>query len=240
MAAEITRTSVAFERFGTPPPANSVSRPVFVIPRLDGYPRWFAVFGVNASQKKMSLVFEEDRQGAPWLASAAAASFLTTTTIPSMASDSSGYATAVGGSAPTQAAAAHVSCLNSAGRPGGCGVMVPGIWTTNVAAGMKQTILRTWQRGAAWTVARYPVFALRTADGGTFVWYSVTESGWAVNHGNGVAVPLTPSQTWLTGRKTVKNSFYFQTDYEFAAEIHPTGKVAVVAENHQMFKAQGS
>jgi hypothetical protein len=239
IAAEITRTSVAFGRFGTTPPASSVSRPVFVIPRFRGYPRWFAVFGVNGSQRMTSLVFEEARQGAPWLASAAA-TFLNPPAIPAMASDSSGYATAVGGTAPDQAAAAHVSCLNSVSRPGDCGVMAPGQWTTGIVARMRQTSTQAWRIGATWTMAPYPVFALRTADRGTFVWYSVTENGSAVNHGHGRAVPLTPSQTLLTGRKAVNDSFYFQSLYQFAAEIRPTGKISVVAENHQMIKAQGS
>jgi hypothetical protein len=117
--------------------------------------------------------------------------------------------------------------------------MVPGKWTTGTVAQIRQANTHAWRIRSTWTVAPYSVFALRTADGGTFVWYSVTENGSAVNRRNGPAISLNPGAAALAGHTTMRDTFHFRTQYQFGAEIQPTGKIAVAAEIDLMTQVQG-
>jgi hypothetical protein len=217
----------------------ALGHPVFAIPRLNGYPRWFAVFAITRAGTATTLVFSQHNSGTPWLAEASL-TFPDGTRTPSVAVDSAGYATANTAVSPSHAVSEHVSCLNSGSGMGDCSAMIPGMWTTGVAGKIREASTKEWRVRSNWTVDRYPIAAVRTADGGTFIWYSVTETGSAVNAGNGSPVPLAPETAALAGRTLIRTSFSYVTEYEFGAQLQANGKVAIVAENHQMVAAHGS
>ena len=56
----------------TQPIQRAIRQPDFLIPRLRGYPRWFAVLATSGAGRPLMLVFDQDHHGAPWLAAARA------------------------------------------------------------------------------------------------------------------------------------------------------------------------
>jgi hypothetical protein len=151
--------------------------PAYYIPRLKGYPKWFAVDAASGNTRH-ALLFTQDHAGGPWLL---AADPFPSSALSVITLDKDGYATAVDprdthtALEPEKVAGAHAALLSA-----GSGDMAAGPYTTDSrdALGKVQSELK--RRGVTLTSDFAPdqqrAFALRTTGGGAMVWYVVRQS----------------------------------------------------------------
>ena len=168
-------------------PANTGYQPfsftaaAYYLPRLTGYPRWFAVYGTwdgtRSAPFRAYLIFAQAAPGARWLEVLEPNVTAGTTAVP--ATGPGGYATAVSaGSAAGLAAAPGSLPAATAARLDGtpAAVTVTGaetlgdqrdqaFWAARVPRGVSDTDQHS--------PAPYGVYALRTQDGGALVFYSL-------------------------------------------------------------------
>ncbi|MCP9950487.1 hypothetical protein LUX33_20130 [Actinomadura madurae] len=107
------------------PPKLAFANPTFYIPRLTGYPRWFAADAVSGQGKRSlrhALLFTQARQGAPWLLTADP--YPSDAALSRVALDPEGYASPVSPDgkglavAPSKLPQAHAALLtNGPGAP---------------------------------------------------------------------------------------------------------------------------
>ena len=143
----------------------SLSNPVFYVPRLDGFPKWFGIAALERSGGKEQQVLgvfvkakeKDDWRAAHWLTFQGKP--------PQLAYDSEGYAVpAPDRGLPT----AHAKYLAS----GDESALVPDDYSVN--ARTKKTGDWAAEPGK-FTVGPGPTFALRTQDGGSLVWYGLKQ-----------------------------------------------------------------
>ncbi|MEV4255355.1 hypothetical protein AB0J52_19560, partial [Spirillospora sp. NPDC049652] len=152
------------------------------VPRLSGYPRWFAAAAVSGAGKgavRHAMLFTQQRADAPWLL--AADPFPTDAPLSRVALDGDGYATAVGSStsglalAPGTLPAAHSALLNAGPRAQGAERLAPGPKTTEAFTALRRAESGLRKSGVTLASRFEPgspqVYALRTRDGGAVVWY---------------------------------------------------------------------
>ncbi|RFU36691.1 hypothetical protein DZF91_36835 [Actinomadura logoneensis] len=154
-----------------------------IVPRLSGYPRWFAASAVSGSGKgalRHALLFTQEKADAPWLL--AADPFPTGSSLDHVALDRDGYATAVAASSgkglamsPGALPAAHAALLNEGPRAAGADRLAPGPRTTEAFAALRRVEAGLRKSGVTLSSRFEPgsaqVRALRTRDGGAVVWY---------------------------------------------------------------------
>ncbi|MFC4910410.1 hypothetical protein [Actinomadura gamaensis] len=153
------------------------------VPRISGYPRWFAADAVSGTGKdalRHALLFTQQKAGAPWLLTADP--FPTDAAISRVALDKDGYATTVNPSegglaiAPDRIAAAHAALLNEGPKAAGASELAPGPKTTEAFAALRQAESGLQKDGITLASRFEPdgpakVYALRTRGGGALVWY---------------------------------------------------------------------
>ncbi|MQY07067.1 hypothetical protein [Actinomadura macrotermitis] len=143
----------------------SLRNPVFYVPRLSGGPRWFAVAALERSdgrERQVLALFTRNSAKEPWLA----AHWLTFKgRPPELAYDPQGYAVPA---SDRGLPAAHAAYLTSNDQTG----LAPDAFSTQARSG----------RSGDWTAppGRFtpgpgPSHALRTRDGGSLVWYGLTQ-----------------------------------------------------------------
>lgn len=159
--------SARVRTYGKLPASAEISllNPVFYVPRLDGFPKWFGVAGLERSGGKDQQVLgvfvksgEKDRwRAAHWLTFQGQP--------PQLAYDSQGYAIP----GPDRGLpAAHAEYLAS----GDESAIVPDTYSRNA----RSRKVGDWTGGpATFTPGPGVSYALRTQDGGSLVWYGVKQ-----------------------------------------------------------------
>lgn len=171
----------------------SFVKPVFYIPRLTGYPHWFAVDAAAAAKPagtvqplRHALLFRQETASAPWRLAADPFVSGSGTPLSAIALDSDGYATPVAPDAghlalsPSKMASAHAEVLNSGLGPVGSSVpgataLAKGPQTSQAYDALQQARGGFAKLGVSltsrFTPSTQPTYALRTTDGGAVVWY---------------------------------------------------------------------
>jgi hypothetical protein len=194
---------------GRPPRAGAISlrNPVMYVPRLRGLPRWFATVALErrgGGERPIFAVFVEKSERSGWrLSSRVYFRGLP----PRITTDDQGYAVAVdpGASAlattPSALPTAHAVYLDRGDdrsiRPG----TTARRWRTAEARQEKQLRAHHVAVTGRSSPTGYPVYALRTDDGGAIVTYSLrrTTTYTATGGGDVAAVPA-DVRTYLHGR----------------------------------------
>ena len=156
--------------------AFSFSPAAWYIPRLAGYPRWFAVYGTWTGTRSGSyrgyLLFARPGPGARWR-QVLAPNLTGAATVPTPATSADGYAEAASAGSGAGLAAATAARLDgTAAGPSVTGVQPladqqdQAFWAARVPRGTGDT-----DRHA---VTPYGVYALRTVGGGALVFYGLT------------------------------------------------------------------
>ncbi len=149
--------------------------PAFYIPRLPGYPRWFAVDATQGRTHR-ALLFQQQRADAPWLLIASPAA---KTAISGVSLDAGRFATALAPDsglaiAPAKLPGAHAALLTGGPMSPGAAGLGPGAQTSEAYSGLQQAKNGFAKVGVTLTSqfqpAGQPVYALRTG-GGALVWY---------------------------------------------------------------------
>ncbi|MFB4306087.1 hypothetical protein [Actinomadura sp. GTD37] len=143
----------------------ALSNPVFYVPRLDGFPKWFGIAALERSggeEQQVLGVFVRGKKSDDWRA----AHWLTFQgKPPQLAYDSQGYAML----APDRGLpAAHAKFMSS----GDESALVPDDYSRN--ARTRKTGGWTAEPGK-FTPGPGPSYALRTRDGGSLVWYGLEQ-----------------------------------------------------------------
>lgn len=154
----------------------------FYIPRLTGYPQWFAAGAATVRNKQTvrhALLFTRAKADAPWLLTVAPQ--VGDTALSKVALGSDGYATPVAPDAkdlavaPGRLPAAHAALLTEGPRAAGASVLAEGTQTTETYKALKEGEKTLAGRGVTlssrFAAAPYDVYALRTRDRGALVWY---------------------------------------------------------------------
>ncbi|MEO3822218.1 hypothetical protein [Actinomadura sp. B10D3] len=234
------------------PPKLAFANPTFYIPRLAGYPRWFAADAVSGQGKRSlrhALLFTQAEQGTPWLLTADP--YPSDAALGRIALDREGYATPVspGGKghglavAPAKLPQAHAALLtNGPGAPG-TSVLADGAKTSETYKALKQGEKVLAGRGVTlssrFSPSRYSVYALRTKDRGAVVWYILqqSEAYSASQRGrlavSGDLVGLAPTKAGTTRMDTT-------VLVQYLATVPPKGRATVSGMYRKAVAAQGS
>lgn len=250
-AWEVTHAEyISMENTGVPVQRYVYGTPRFFIPRLDGFPHWFMVsvprHPAGGGRTETTLMaFTQLSAHTTWtlngLADLAAGQ-----TIPDITRDSAGYATSVAAGdqsvlvQPNAAGATQAAVVDEGPQSPAAALIDPGPrtagWYQQFAAqatsASAQQLDFTWQlQGSS-----YPVYALRTADGGAVVLYGMVLNTTTQhpNHqlGSAIAIPAVLQPLLPTGQ--IAYHAYFDTDtWEFAAIDPPSsahnGKLTIIA-----------
>ncbi|WP_329522294.1 hypothetical protein [Spirillospora sp. NBC_01491] len=231
-------------------PALAFAKPEFYIPRMAGYPRWFAaaaVTGPGGRALRHALLFTQARPGEPWLLTADP--FPADAALSRVALDPGGYATPVKPGAeglavpPAGLAAAHAALLTSGPAAPGAAVLAPGPKTDEAYGALRQGQADLKRAGVAlasrFSAAPSPVYALRTKDRGALVWYLVrqNEAYTSARRGrlavSGDLVGLVPARA---ARRRMDTTVLVQ----YLATVPPEGRATVTGMYRKAIAVRGS
>ncbi|TDC93291.1 hypothetical protein [Actinomadura sp. 7K507] len=220
-----------------PPPKLEFRDTSFYIPRLGGYPQWFAAAAVTGRGKQAqrhAMLFTRAKAGAPWLL--AAAPHPADAALSRVALDPDGYAAPVGQDvedlavSPRKLPAAHAALLTEGPGAKGASVIADGPQTTETYKALTQGAKTLAGRGVTlssrFSAAPYTVYGLRTKDRGAVVWYVLkqNEAYSASRRGklgvSGDLVGLAPARTSRTRMDTTVLAQYLAT-------VPPEGRATV-------------
>jgi hypothetical protein len=231
---------------------ESYRNPVFYLPEVSGYPRFFAARVTRTAGGTALMVFEQAAESAPWLL-ASVSRLAAGTAVPKLAGDGGGRVPAVAPSAAgllvppgsvgaLQAAVVDDGPVSAAARAVAAGPLTTGMYTgaADHADGLRAP------RGDAYqwelTGTALPVFALRTAGGGALAFYamSLTETvavpdmvtqAEPVRSGPPIQVPVSLMPLLPQGQQAPLIELQSQQLLSFAAVDPPgaDGKIQVIA-----------
>ena len=219
------------------PPALKLNQIAYYIPRMHGYPRWFAADAATGSGKQTvrhALLFTQAKAGGPWLL--AADPYLLDPALSRVALDPEGFATPVDPTSkglalvPGDLPGMHARLLTDGPRASGASVLAEGPRTHQTFEALRRGEQALSKRGIAlssrFSPAPYKVYALWTKDRGALVWYVLqqNEAYSARSRGrlavNGDLVGLAPA-------RSVKNRMDTTVLVQYLATIPSQGRVTV-------------
>ncbi|MFA1548545.1 hypothetical protein [Actinomadura chokoriensis] len=232
------------------PPNLAFAATTFYVPRLTGYPRWFAAdtaTGKGDRTLRHALLFTQAGEGAPWLLTADP--YPSEQALNKVALDRDGFATPVDPHAkdlavpPGKLAQAHAALLTDGPRAGGASVLADGAKTSETYKALKQGERTLAGRGVTlssrFSPAPYKVYALRTKDRGALVWYVLkqNEAYSATKRGrlavSGDLVGLAPASAARTRLDTT-------VLVQYLATVPPKGRATVNGMYRKAIAAHGS
>jgi hypothetical protein len=226
---------------GTPVPRYRYGKPVFYVPALAGYPKWFVVAAPRSARSATAkqgavntvMVFERASAHKPWTLDGLA---VLHQALPAIARSSDGYAVAVPGSdqqllLPPEVVGATQAALADEGPASpAAAVVAPGPQTTGLYAAQAAQAKAYGARGLRylWLLQGTPYrqFQLRTADGGALVLYGMYLNT-TTEHPNlviGSPIPALPRYAALFDApdEVAYHALYVNWTYEYVA-IDPPG-----------------
>ncbi|MCO5998822.1 hypothetical protein [Actinoallomurus rhizosphaericola] len=232
---------------GRPPRTGAISlrNPVMYVPRLRGTPRWFAVSALErkgGTERPLFAVFVQKNAKSAWRLSSRVYFHGDP---PRIATDEQGYAVAVDPGAGTPATtpsalpAAHAAYLDR----GNDGSIVPGdtarAWRTAEARQERQLRDHGVTVSGRSAPTGYPVYALRTDDGGAIVSYSLRRTTTYTATGSGdVAVLPADVRTYLHGRSAHRVTATWV--WRAVTYLPVRGRATVLIEAFDLASAQAS
>ena len=218
--------------------------PAFYIPRLTGYPRWFAVDGTQGKAHR-ALLFQQQSAAARWLLVAAPAG---TEPLSRIELDSSGLATPVSSDAtlaisPAKLPSAHAELLTAGPKSPGAARLAAGGQTSQAYAGLQQARAGFAKLGVTLTTqfqpAGQPVYALRTTGGGAVVWYMLQQQESYVARKAG-AISVTGDLVGLAPAGTSDKQLTTTVLIQYLAKDPAKGKSTVTGSYRKAVQATAS
>lgn len=219
------------KRVGHPFPPFTYRDLVFYIPALPATARrWFAADAVASSGGRQAheiLMFVRDRPATWKLASAIPSSGASLPVAVGPAGTAAPVLPGDHGLAitPAQLPARHAQLLS--GQPA-VSTFAPGRWTSITARSIdlvKRVYYRAgWTFQDRWNPDRYPVYALRTTDGGAVVWYFLRDRQTGVRRHSARPLLAGSAIRALAGHRYIGHKFTIDSVSGFIAVIPPAGK----------------
>lgn len=232
------------------PPKLAFTNPSFYIPRLTGYPRWFAADAVSGEGKRAlrhALLFTQAKQGAPWLL--AADPYPADTALSRVALDPEGYATPVGPNgkglavAPAKLPQAHAALLTNGPGTSGASVLADGAKTSETYKALKQGEKVLAGRGVTlssrFSPTEYSIYALRTKDRGAVVWY-VLKQNEAYSSSRRGRLAVSGDLVGLAPTRAARTRMDTTVLVQYLATVPPKGRATVSGMYRKAVAAHGS
>jgi hypothetical protein len=237
---------------GEPVTRYRYGQPVFYVPALSTYPRWFMAAvprrteedGRLGAAANTIMLFERLRPGVPWTLNGSA---VLDQALPAIAVDSDGYAIDMTTTDPalllrpdvvgaTQAAVVDDGPTSAAAAVIGSGPQTTGLYAAQAAYAKAEAALGLQYQ---WLLqgAAFPQFELRTADGGALVLYGMylntTTQHPDLVPGSPIPVPADFSPLLAAPTEVGYHAVYANWTYEYAAVDPPltahNAKIEVIA-----------
>ncbi len=233
------------------PPTLRFDRAAFYIPRMSGYPRWFAAdasTGAGKQSTRHALLFTQATAGAPWLL--AADPFPSDAALSRVALDAEGYATSVSPGAgeglpiaPAKLPDTHAALLMGGSSAPGSSVLADGPRTSQTVEALRQGRTMLAKRGISlssrFSAAPYGVYALRTKDRGALVWYVLKQSE-AYSTAKRGRLAVSGDLVGLAPANSVRNRMDSTVLVQYLATVPPKGQVTVSGMYRKAVTAHGS
>jgi hypothetical protein len=228
------------------------TKPSFYIPRLSGYPRWFAadvITGTGKDTLRHAMLFTQDKAGGPWLLTDDP--YPTEATLGKVALGKDGYATALSPTAtglamaPAKLGPAHAALLSGGPQAPGAAGLAAGPKTTQAYDALRQAEDQLGKGGVTlsskFAPDASPVHALRTTDGGALVWYVVRQNEAYATPNRG-RLAVTGDLVGLAPASSAKTRLDTTVLVQYLAAVPPKGKgpVAVTGMYRKAVEATGS
>ncbi|MFD0685268.1 hypothetical protein [Actinomadura fibrosa] len=235
---------------GQRPDPVAFTRPAFYIPRLHGYPHWFAadaVTGTGDRAVRHALLFTQTKPGAPWLL--AADPYPQDAALSRIALDSDGYATAVDPGAkglaitPARLPAAHAALLTRGPGAPGASTLAEGPRTHRAYRALRQGESTLAKQGVTlssrFSTTSYAIHALRTRGGGALVWY-VLKQNEAYSASQRGRLAVSGDLVGLAPATAAKNRMDTIVLVQYLATVPPKGRATVTGMYRKAVVARGS
>ncbi|WUI00682.1 hypothetical protein OHR68_02360 [Spirillospora sp. NBC_00431] len=223
----------------------------FYIPRLSGYPRWFAAGAVTGKGKRTlrhALLFTQAKAGAPWLLTADP--YPTGDALSRVALDPDGYATSVAPDekdglavAPGKLPGAHAALLTEGPGAASASVLADGAQTSETYKALKNGEKTLAGRGVTlssrFSPSRYRVYALRTKDRGAVVWY-VLKQNEAYSSSQRGRLTVGGDLLGLAPAKAARTRMDTTVLVQYLATVPPKGRATVTGIYRKAVTAHGS
>ncbi|QFG24045.1 hypothetical protein [Actinomadura sp. WMMB 499] len=232
------------------PPKLDFAKSTFLIPRMEGHPRWFVVGaggGKGAGARPHAMLFTQERAGGPWLLAADPAPG--DGALGRVKLDDDGFAERVAPDAgglpvpPAQVPKAHAALMTDGPDASGAAALADGPTTGRAYDALQKVTKSLAGQGvrlaSTFAPAEYRVHALRTKDGGALVWYAMKqhEAYSAAKRGSlavsGDLVGLAPARSVRTKLRTTVLTQYL-------AVIPPDGRAMVAGIYRKAVAAKGA
>lgn len=257
--AQAQLTLASYQATGYHPPRYTWGPPTLLVPRLQGNaPAWFSVL-TKRGDRQAVLTFAKSPD---WRLSSATL-FEPGVTVPEVELDASGYATALSPDDtsvlinPKFMPSLHATVAEAGPTGITAGLIAPGPYTTQMAAQIAQDRAKAKSKDgyiydSIFTAGDYPIYALRTKDGGALIQYSLTRTSTTTNKADllGAGIPIPQNIQWLIPEEgggpklTAQKSIKIIRTEQFAATIPPasttTGQAAVIAYEGALTRATAS
>ncbi|TDE36084.1 hypothetical protein [Actinomadura sp. 6K520] len=220
-----------------PPAKLRFTGTTFYIPRLNGYPQWFAVGAVTGQDEQAlrhAMLFTRAKADAPWLL--AADPHPGEASLSKVALDPDGYATPVTPNAkglavaPRKLPAAHAALLSEGPTAAGASVLAEGPQTTETYKALKNGEKTLAGRGVTlssrFSAAPYTVHALRTKDRGALVWY-VLKQNEAYSSSRPGRLTVSGDLIGLAPTRAARTRLDTTVLVQYLATVPPKGKATV-------------
>lgn len=235
-----------FASTGDRPARYTWGTPTFLVPRLrPDEPLWFSVV-VPRDNRTAVLTFAK---GTDWRLSALAL-LLPGQRLPEVKLDTAGYAEVVGSEdkgvqiSPRYIAPLHATIAERGPAGIAAGLIAAGPYTTETAAEIADNRTAAKKDGftydSIFSAADYPVYALRTVDGGALVQYSLLRTT-SMNSVLSVSpfLPVPPEGRWALTREQYRDNIKIFETQQYVATVPPASAATVIAYDGAITKGSG-
>ncbi|NUT12715.1 MAG: hypothetical protein HOQ38_19795 [Nonomuraea sp.] len=256
LAVELTRdgqtslTQAAYQATDNRPPRHTWGSPTLYVPRSvpQGQPPWFSALVTRDGQPTL-LTFAK---GEDWQLSSAA-QLLSGQQVPEVRLDADGYATTLTPDdksvtiSPQYMGPVHASVAETGSAGVTAGLIADGPYTTDVAEQIATDREKAKKDGFSYdsifSADNWPVYALRTADGGALIQYSLSRTTSTRTVANNTyIIPVPPEAGWAISGSSVRRSLKLTEIHQYASVVPPLTTPAaarVIAHDGALTRATG-
>ncbi|MFI7616465.1 hypothetical protein ACIBP6_35095 [Nonomuraea terrae] len=232
------------------PPRYKWGAPTLYVPRFDPGERspWFSALATRNGQPTLLTFARSDR----WRLSSAA-QLLPGEELPEIRLDADGYAGAVPSDdtsvtiSPQFMGPVHASVAETGTAGSTAGLLAPGPYTTDVAeqiATYRETAKADgFSYDSIFSADNYPVYGLRTEDGGALIQYSLSRTTSTKNVTNkSYIIPVPEEAAWAISSPSVPRTLRLTEIHQYATTVPPLSAPApaeVIAHDGALTRATG-
>ncbi|MEV4392218.1 hypothetical protein [Nonomuraea sp. NPDC049607] len=244
-------TQAAYESTGDRPPRYTWGSPTLYVPRFAQGERapWFSALVTRNGQPTL-LTFA--KSGEDWQLSSAA-QLLSGQRLPQVELDSDGYAKALTPDdktvtiSPQYMGPVHASVAETGAAGVTAGLLADGQYTTEVAKQIATDREKAKKDGFSYdsifSADNWPVYALRTSDGGALIQYSLSRNTSTRTVANNTyIIPVPPEASWAISGSSVRRSLKLTEVHQYATAVPPLTAPAaarVIAHDGALTRASG-